>query len=207
MNCPNCGSQTQPEDVFCVDCGYRLTGAPAESAPPGRSRRRWPWLLLPLALLMLGVTTALLWYLDLLPASFPAFPGSSGNQPREKPIVKTQDPFLVLQGYRDGQMEVFAIDLVGDTLAEFGATLNNTALPLAFSDRQYAPWPQLRNSVIPGATGQAWPNGRSVVAIGNPSGWELLTYDAGQGEIREFVNGAQSLVVSGCADVPSLVVQ
>lgn len=225
MNCPNCGSENQAGDAFCVDCGQPLAGAPASTppasappasappttaspsnAPPARpARRRWPWLLVVLLLLVLA-GAGLVWYLGLLPAAFPSFPGVPGAQPQDKPIVRTSDPFLILQAYHGDELEVFAADLAGDTLATLGVAADQTMLTLAVVDRDYAPWPRPSAQVTSGAAGWAWPDGRAIIVMRSPAGWDLLHYDASHGEIRELMAGAEYLNVSGWTDVQPVLV-
>ncbi len=193
MNCPNCGTAHEIDDVFCVNCGQPL--ASATSPAPKARRPRW-LLLLPLLLLLVGLV-GLLWLLDLLPASLPTSPLASNSQPRPLEIVQTKDPFLILQAYRDDQLDVFAADLDGNPLVSFGASADWDHLPLSVVDDPYGPWPRSLASPVTGAGAWARPDGGALVGLRTSEGWDLLRYDAGRGEIHELVQSVFPLVVSG----------
>lgn len=202
MNCPNCGTACETDDVFCVNCGQALAGA--TSPAPKTRRSRW-LLLLPLLLLLAGLV-GLLWLLDLLPASLPASPLAANRQARSTEIVQTEDPFLILQAYRDDQLDVFAADLDGNPLVSFGVSTDWDNLPLSVVDDLYGPWPRSLASPVTGAGAWAWPDGGALIGLRTPEGWDLLRYDAGRGEIRELAQSAFPLVVSGLPSAEQFLV-
>ncbi len=73
------------------------------------------------------------------PASLPASPLATNRQLRSQEIVQTEDPFLILQAYRDDQLDVFAADLEGNPLVSFGASADWDHLPLSAVDDRYGP--------------------------------------------------------------------
>jgi len=202
MNCPNCGTARETDDVFCVNCGQPLAGA--TSPAPQARRPRW-LLLLPLLLLLVGLVF-LLWLLDLLPASLPASPLAANRQARSTEIVQTKDPFLILQGYRDDQLDVFAADLEGNPLVSFGASADWDQLPMSAVDDPYGPWPRSLEPPVTGAGAWARPDGGALVGLRTPEGWDLLRYDAGRGEIQELVKSAYPLMVSGLPSAEKFLV-
>ncbi len=199
INCPHCDFENHEDDRFCVECGqslYEPVAAPALERP--RRRRRCPWFLLLALILLVGAAAAVHFDLVPLPSPIASLFGQKAPDFPDVEIVGTGEPFLVLQAAADSDLEVIVTDVVGNYIATIGPNNGVDSARFVFYDPEYAAWSTAPVPQISGASAWAWPRGRSaLVALHAPEGWDLLRYDASIGEIREIVQAAEYLQVSG----------